>query len=80
MKPGYGETIQLWRILAWVDEYPDLVPGPFALKWAATHATLNAASFVGWALGYEPWIEEYTPEYLWQVARTRGASGQNKQM
>ena len=77
-KPGLGDTIQMARTISYVDEYPDLVPGPFALKYAVVHVGLAAASFIGWALGYEPWLKEYTPEYLWDVASTRGASTRDK--
>ncbi len=58
--------------LAYVDEFPAFMPGPFMLKYAATHAALATVSCMGWALGYQPWIKEYTPEHLWDTARTRG--------
>ncbi len=77
-KPGVSETVQLGTTVAYVDEYPVIIPGPFTVKYLAIHAALGTVSWIGWALGYKPWIEEYTPRHLWDVARSRGSPGDKK--
>lgn len=72
-KPGLQDLVQLGTTLAYVDEYPAAVPGPFFFKYAVVHSGLAAVAWLGWALGFDPWLKEYTPEHLWGVARTRGS-------
>lgn len=63
-------------MIAYVDEYPDVVPGPFWFKKLVVHAGETVVAVVGWLLGFEAWKTDYTPEHLWDVARTRGSAGQ----
>lgn len=76
-RPGLRDMIQIGTMLAYVDEFPVIVPGPFFLKYTATHAMLATVSWIGWMLGYKPWLKEYTPEHMWDVARTRGGRQQD---
>ncbi|KAK5163346.1 uncharacterized protein LTR77_010719 [Saxophila tyrrhenica] len=71
-KPGALDLIQIGTTVAYVDEFPVFVPGPFFLKYAVTHALLTTVSSIGWLMGYKPWVKEYTPEHIWEIARTRG--------
>jgi hypothetical protein len=70
--PGVRDLIQLGTTLSYIDEYPDIVPGPFWFKRLFVRTSLSAVYYVGQALGYKPWIKEYTPEHLWEVARAGG--------
>lgn len=76
-KPGLSDLVQIGTTLAYVDEFPVIVPGPWFVKYAVTHAALATVSTVGWMLGYKPWLEEYTPQHIWQIAETRGGRQQS---
>jgi len=67
--------LQLGTTLAYLDEYPAVIPGPFWLKRIVIHAVLAIVYFIGRTLGYQPWLKEYTPERLWGIARVGGDSG-----
>lgn len=71
-EPGVRDLLQIGTTLAYIDEYPVFLPGPFWFKRIATHSSLALMYFVGRLLGYKPWLKEYTPERLWTVAQIAG--------
>lgn len=75
-KPGLKDILQIGTMIAYVDEYPDVVRGPFWFKKLVVHAGEAVVAAVGHLLGFEAWKKEYTPEHLWDVARIRGLAGQ----
>lgn len=62
---------QLGALIAYVDEYPVLGNGPFWWKYVYVHAAKMVWAWRGWWLGLRPWVEEYTPERLWSIARRK---------
>ncbi|KAH7329436.1 hypothetical protein B0I35DRAFT_420207 [Stachybotrys elegans] len=72
-KPSLGDLLQLGTTLAYIDEYPVIpLSMPFFLRRICTHVALAAIYITGRLSGYKPWVKEYTPMDLWDIAQEVG--------